>query len=407
MTPEIIEAKSSMPKQTIQDVQVGGKRVLVRVDYNVPFEPGTTNIADDSRIRATLPTLRYLLERNASVVLCTHLGRPGGTVVEELRLKPITERLASLLEMSVGYLQECMGPLTQEQVTHLQPGQVLLLENLRFHPEEERNAPDFARALASLADLYVNDAFGTAHRAHASTEGVARYLPAVAGFLMERELTMLGQVLQSPRRPLVTILGGAKVSDKIAVLENLLDRVNTLLIGGGMAATFLKAQGNPVGGSQIEEDLLDFAAGLFERAKQQGVHLLVPIDVVAGQTFTADALYREVPVSRVRDGWLIMDIGSATLDAYRIQLQQAKTVLWNGPMGVFEFPSFASGTRGIAQTLANLQDATTVVGGGSTAEAVAEMGFSEAMTHVSTGGGASLEFLEGKELPGVAALLDK
>ena len=396
-----------MPKQTIEDVQVWEKRVLVRVDYNVPLEPGTNRIADDNRIRATLPTLQYLLEQHASLILCSHLGRPDGRVVEELRLQPVAERLSALLGRPVTYLQECMGPQVAEAVALSQPGDVLLLENLRFYPEEERNDPQFAQALASLAELYVNDAFGAAHRAHASTEGVARYLPAVAGLLMERELRMLGQILDNPHRPLVAILGGAKLSDKIAVLENLLHRVDTFLIGGGMAATFFKAQGHPVGASKVEEDRLAFAQALFHQAEQNDSRLVIPRDVMVAPAFAADVPHQEVLVSHVPEGWLIMDIGRSTLDAFEAELIHAKTVVWNGPMGVFELPPFATGTRRIAQILARLRNATTIVGGGSTAEAVMELGLAESMSHVSTGGGASMLFLGGQVLPGVAALLDR
>ncbi|MSQ40304.1 MAG: phosphoglycerate kinase [Dehalococcoidia bacterium] len=396
-----------MAKRTVRDITVEGGKVLLRVDYNVPFTPGAAHIADDSRLQATLPTLRYLLENRAAVVLCSHLGRPGGKVVEELRLKPIAERLESLLGRPVGYVQDCIGPHARQAADRLQPGQVLLLENLRFHPEEERNDSAFARALASLADLYVNDAFAAAHRAHASIEGVPHHLPAVAGFLMERELAMLGQVLHTPKRPLVAILGGAKVGDKIGVLENLLGRVDALLIGGGMAATFLKAQGCRVGASPVEEDRLGFARALFRKAQARGIPLVAPVDVVVASAFAADVPHRMVPVDQVPEGWLILDVGPGTIETFKSRLQRAGTVFWNGPLGVFEFPAFAEGTKALARLLASLKEATTIVGGGSTAEAVHELGLEGAMSHVSTGGGASLEFLDGRVLPGVAALLDK
>ncbi len=402
-----IGMEEQLLKKTVRDVPVEGKRVLVRVDYNVPFSPGDSRIADDSRLRATLPTLHHLLEHRASVVLCSHLGRPGGKVVEELRLKPVAERLAELLGRPVAYVQECQGPQASAAAQRLQPGQVLLLENLRFHPEEERNDPNFARALASLADLYVNDAFAASHRAHASMEAVAHLLPAVAGLLMERELLMLGQVLHNSRRPLVAVLGGAKVSDKIGVLKNLLGHLDALLIGGGMAATFLKALGHRVGASLVEEERVRFAEDLVQQARVRGLPLVLPTDVLVASAFAADAPHRVVPVAEVPEGWLIMDVGPATLDAFEAQLRRARTVFWNGPLGVFEFPAFSHGTRRLAQLLANLKGATTVIGGGSTAEAVIEMGLADAMTHVSTGGGASLEFLDGRELPGVAVLLDK
>ncbi len=396
-----------MPKRTVRDISVEGKKVLLRVDYNVPFTPGATHIAADSRLQATLPTLRYLLEHGAAVVLCSHLGRPGGRVVEDMRLKPIAERLEPLLGRPVAYVQECIGPQAQQAAARVQPGQVLLLENLRFHPEEERNDSAFARDLASLANLYVNDAFAAAHRAHASIEGVTHHLPAVAGFLVERELQMLGQVLDTPKRPLVAILGGAKVGDKIGVLQNLLERVDALLIGGGMAAVFLKAQGHRVGASPVEEDRLGFVQALFQKAKARAIPLVVPGDVVVASAFAADAPHRTVPVDQVPEGWLIMDVGPGTIEAFKGQLQRARTVFWNGPLGVFEFPAFAEGTKALAHLLAGLKESTTIVGGGSTGEAVHEMGLEGAMSHVSTGGGASLEFLDGRELPGVAALLDK
>lgn len=394
-----------MPKQTVQDIDVRGKRVLVRVDFNVPMEEG--RISDDNRIRAALPTINYLREQGARVILCSHLGRPNGQVEEGSRLAPIAEGLESVLEARVPYLTECIGFEVEAVAAAMEPGEVLLLENLRFHPGEEKNDPAFAGRLARLADVYVNDAFGTAHRAHASTAGVAAYLPAVSGFLMERELTMLGSVLEDPKRPLAAVMGGAKVSDKIAVLETLLDRVDVLVIGGGMAATFIKAMGNGVGDSLLEEERVDFARETIERCASRGVKLVLPPDVVVADAFAAGAATQVVAAEAIPDGWRIMDIGPSAVWDFTEALRPCGTALWNGPMGVFEWEAFSHGTRALGQLLASLEDAVTIVGGGSTAEAVAELGLAEEMTHVSTGGGASLEFFEGKELPGVAALLDK
>ncbi len=394
-----------MDKQTIRDIEVDGKRVLVRVDFNVELERG--RISDDGRLRAALPTIRRLRERGAVVILCSHLGRPSGKVVEDMRLAPIGRRLSELLGVDVTCVDECVGPKVEEAGRKAKPGDVLLLENLRFHPEEERNDLDFARSLASVADVFVDDGFGVAHRAHASTEGVTNFLPSVAGFLMEREVEVLGSVLESPERPLVVALGGAKVSDKIGVLENFLDKVDTLLIGGGMAATFLKARGLPVGNSLVEDERLDLARDMMRRAEENGISLLIPVDVVVADSFAAEARSRTVDVEDVPDGWYIMDIGHKTLDVFRAEAARGKTILWNGPMGVFEFQAFSRGTRELAAALASLDGATTVLGGGSTAEAVNSLGLADRITHVSTGGGASLEFLEGRTLPGVAALLDK
>ena len=394
-----------MQKKSVRDIEVGGKRVLMRADFNVTVEDG--RITDDSRIRAAIPTIHYLQEQGARVVLCSHLGRPGGKVVEDMRLTPVLHRLSELLQKEVLSIDDCTGPRVEAAVNALQPGDVLLLENLRFHEEEEKNDPEFAKSLASLADVFVSDGFGVAHRAHASTEGVTRYLPSVAGFLMERELDVLGSLLESPQEPLVVVLGGAKVIDKIGVIENFLDKVNTILIGGGMAATFLKAKGLAVGGSQVEEDRLEFVREVFGRAEEKGVDFIIPVDVVVADSFSPDAASRTVDVDAVPDGWLILDIGHKTLDTFRREVARGKTILWNGPMGVFEFPAFATGTRELAAALASLDDAVTVVGGGSTAEAVDALDLSSRLTHVSTGGGASLEFLEGRTLPGVAALMDK
>ena len=395
-----------MDKRTIRDIDVSGKRVLVRVDLNVPLDEKTSAITDDSRVRAVLPTIRNLIDHRAKVILCSHLGRPDGKVVANLRLAPVGELLSKLLGKPVAATSDCIGPEAEAAVEALPEGGVLLLENLRFHPEEEKNDPVFARSLARLADVYVNDAFGTAHRAHASTVGVTEYLPAVAGFLMEKEIDIMGRALTEPARPFAVIIGGAKVSDKIRVLEHLLDKVDVLLIGGGMACTFLKAQKYEIGRSLLEEDRLDFASSLVERAQAKGIHLLLPIDVVIGDKFEADASSKTVSVDEVPADWQIMDIGPRTIERFEAELTPCKTVIWNGPMGVFEFPKFRKGTEAVASILANL-NATTIVGGGSTAEAVEEMGFTSKITHVSTGGGASLQFLEGRTLPGVAALLDK
>ncbi len=384
---------------------MAGKRVLVRVDFNVEFDDG--RISDDSRIRAALPTIEYLRERGAVVVLCSHLGRPGGKVVEDMRLAPVGARLSELLEAEVTCVPECVGPEVEAAVTAAGPSDVLLLENLRFHAEEEKNDADFARALASLAEVFVQDGFGVSHRAHASTEGVTRYLPAVAGFLVEAELAALGGLLESPARPLVSVLGGAKVSDKMGVLDNFIERVDSILIGGGMAATFLKARGLPVGASLVEDDRLELARDVMARAERGGVTLIIPRDVVVADAFSADAQSRTVDVEGVPDGWFIMDIGHKTLDTFRAEAANGKTILWNGPLGVFEMPAFSRGTREFAAALGSLDGVTTVLGGGSTAEVVHELGITDRITHVSTGGGASLEFLEGRTLPGVAALLDK
>ena len=390
-----------MRKKTIRDVDVKGKRVLVRVDFTVPLAGG--KVADDRRIRAAIPTIRYLLDKGAAVILMSHLGRPKGKVVPELRLDPVAERLSELLGRPVKKLDDCVGPEVEAAVKAMKPGEVILLENTRFHPEERKNDPEFARKLASLADLFVNDAFGTAHRAHASTVGVARYLPAVAGFLMERELRFLGQALENPERPFVAILGGAKISDKIGVIRNLLSKVDALLIGGGMANTFFKAQGYEVGDSLVEEEAVDTAGALLEEA---GGKLFLPVDVVIAREVAPDSPTRVMKVGDVPAGWRILDIGPETVEAFKEKLRGARTVVWNGPVGVFEVEPFAKGTFAIARALAELEGATVIVGGGDSAAAVEKAGVADRITHVSTGGGASLEFLEGKELPGIAALDD-
>ena len=390
-----------MEKKTIRDINVAGKKVIVRVDFNVPLEAG--RVADDTRIRAALPTIQYLLDHGAAVILMSHLGRPKGKVVEELRLDPVAARLSELLDESVRKLDDCIGPEVEAAAKALQPGEVLLLENLRFHPGERANDPTFARQLAEGADIYVNDAFGAAHRAHASTSSIANYLPAVAGLLMEKEINFLGRVLESPEHPFVAILGGAKISSKIGVIENLLSKVELLLIGGGMANTFLLAQGHEVGDSLVEEGSVATAECLL---KKGGDRLVLPVDVVIADAFSAEANSRLVEVSQVPAGWRILDIGPQTIDFFKAKLSGARTVVWNGPMGVFELAPFAAGTRAIAQALADIQ-ATTVIGGGDSVAAIEQAGLAEKMTHISTGGGASLEFLEGKELPGIAALDDK
>ncbi len=395
-----------MNKMTIRDVDVQGKRVLVRVDFNVPLagEAPDRTVTDDARIQAALPTIEHLLDNGAAVILMSHLGRPGGQVDEALKMDPIADRLAELLGRPVTKLDDCVGPEVEEAVEAAEPGDVILLENTRFHPEEKKNDSEFAKRLASLADLYVNDAFGSAHRAHASTEGVAKHLPAVGGFLMEKEIEFLGKALASPEHPFLAILGGAKISDKIGVIENLLDQVDGLLVGGGMANTFLKAEGYDVAESLVEDESLDTARALLERG---GDELVLPVDAVVADKFDAEAHSQVVAVGNVPPGWRILDVGPRTLELFGDELAGARTVVWNGPMGVFEFPKFAKGTEAVARMLANLPEATTIIGGGDSAAAVRQTGLDDEMSHISTGGGASLEFLEGKTLPGVAALDDK
>ena len=390
-----------MKKKTIVDVSWSGKRALVRCDFNVPLD-ANLNITDDTRIRAAIPTIKYLLEHGAAVVLCSHLGRPKG-VTEGLRLNPVAKRLSELLGKPVKKLDDCIGPAVKAAVAASKPGDVLLLENLRFYAEEEKNNPEFAQKLAKLADIYVNDAFGTAHRAHASTAGVAAYLPAVAGFLLEKEIQFLGEAIQSPKRPFVAILGGAKISDKIAVIENLLSKADTLLIGGGMANTFLKAKGYQLGDSLVEDGSVQLAGELI---KKGGNKLILPVDVVIADAFAAEAKSKVVSANGVQVGWRVLDIGPKSVELFVEKISGAKTVVWNGPMGVFEFPPFAKGTFAVAKALAD-SGATTVIGGGDSVAAVEQSGLAGRITHISTGGGASLEFLEGKELPGIAALNDK
>ncbi|PFG74951.1 phosphoglycerate kinase [Tepidiforma thermophila] len=388
-------------KKTVRDIDVHGRRVLVRADLNVPIENGV--ITDDTRIRESLPTIRYLLDQGAQVIVCSHLGRPKGPD-PALSLAPVAGRMANLLGQEVLFAEDCVGPKAEAAVQAM-GHHVLLLENLRFHPEEEKNDPEFARQLASLAEIFVNDAFGAAHRAHASTEGVTHYLPAVAGLLMEKEVKYLGALVANPPHPFAAVVGGAKVSSKLPAIQHLLPKVDLLLVGGGMANTFLKAKGYEIGASLVEDDLLDAARAVMRDAETRGVELHLPVDVVVASRFAADAETATVPVGEVPAGWLILDIGPETVRQFANALQRAKAVVWNGPMGVFELEPFASGSFDLARAIAGL-NAVTVVGGGETAAVVAAAGLQDRFTHVSTGGGASLEMLEGKTLPGVAALLD-
>ena len=392
-------------KKTIEDIDVSGKRVLVRCDFNVPQDE-EGNITDDRRIIAALPTIKYLMEHNAKVILCSHLGRPKGEFNMKYSLKPIAKRLSELLGKEVHMADDVIGDSAKSLAASLKDGDVMLLENVRFHKEEEANDMAFSKALAELADVYVNDAFGTAHRAHASTEGVAKYLPAVCGYLIQKEINVMGKTLNNPVRPFVAILGGKKVSDKINVITNLIDKVDELLIGGGMAYTFFKAKGYEIGKSICEDDKVELAKELMEKAAHKGVKLLLPIDNVVATEFSNDAESKVVASNEIPADWEGVDIGPETVKLYGDALKNAKTVIWNGPMGVFEFDKFAVGTNEIAKILGGL-DAITIIGGGDSAAAIEKGGFADKMTHISTGGGASLEFLEGKELPGIACLLDK
>ena len=394
-----------MDKKTLRDIEVGGKRVLVRVDFNVPLDEEAGVITDDSRIRAALPTIKYLIDQGARIILCSHLGRPKGRVVEKLRLAVVGQRLSQILGRQVVVTRDCIGPEVEKAIEKLKGGDILLLENIRFHPEEEENDASFAQAMAQLADIYINDAFGASHRTHASIVGITNYLPAVAGLLIEKELNVLDGILTNPAHPFVALVGGAKVSDKIIVLENILDKVDSLLVGGGMAAALLKAKSYEVGLS-VKEDKLDFAVKLIEDVNRSRVRLLLPVDVVIADRVGAEAELRTVAIEKIPPDWRIVDIGPLTIKYFGAELDGSKTVFWNGPMGVYEIPRFAQGTQAMARRLAGL-DATTVIGGGSTAEVVIEMGLADKMTFVSTGGGASLRFLGGKTLPGVEALLDK
>jgi len=430
-------------KKTIEDVNVQGKKVLVRVDFNVPMDKETgTRITDENRILGALPTIKYLLSHGAALILCSHMGKPHNVFNDKIKLNkkekakvealpaeeqaaataellekakkdvkkfslaPVAKRLSELLGQEVIMAQDVIGPDAKAKAAALQPGQVMVLENLRFHAEEEKNDPEYAKALASYADLYVNDAFGTAHRAHASTAGVADYLPAVSGYLIEKELKFMGGALENPQRPFVAILGGAKVSSKIGVITNLIDKVDALVIGGGMAYTFAKAMGGEVGDSLLEEDKIELSKEIMEKAKAKGVKFLLPIDTVIADDFSNDAHSQVVPTGAIPAGWQGMDIGPETQKLFAETIKGAKTVVWNGPMGVFEFPNFAKGTIAVAEALAEA-DCISIVGGGDSAAAVTQLGFADKISHISTGGGASLEFLEGKTLPGVAALNDK
>ena len=393
-------------KKTIADVQVEGKKVLVRCDFNVPLDKATGAITDDKRIRAAIPTIKYLLDHNAAVILCSHLGKPKGEWKESLSLAPVAKRLEELLGQPVIFAKDIVGEDAKAKAAALKCGEVMLLENLRFDKREEKNDPEFAKELADMAELYVSDAFGTVHRAHASTEGVSHYLPAVSGFLIQKELEIIGGALANPKRPLVAILGGSKVSSKIGVINNLLEIADTIIIGGGMAYTFSAAQGGKVGNSLLEADWMDYSKDMIEKAKAKGVKLLLPVDTVCADAFAADANSQVVKAGEIPDGWEGLDIGPKTIAAYCDAVKDAGTVIWNGPMGVFEFPAFAVGTKAIAQALSET-NAITIVGGGDSAAAVEQLGYADKMTHISTGGGASLEFMEGKVLPGVACLLDK
>ena len=393
-------------KKTIMDVDVAGKKILLRCDFNVPQDKATGAITSDKRIVAALPTIRYLLEKGAAVIACSHLGKPKGEWKESLSLAPVAERLSQLLGQPVIFAKDIVGEDAKAKAAALQGGQIMLLENLRFDIREEKNDPAFAKELASMAELYVSDAFGTVHRAHASTAGVAAFLPAVSGLLVAKELEIMGKALNDPKRPFVAVLGGAKVSDKIGVINNLLEKADTIIIGGGMAYTFAKAQGGAIGKSLCENDKLDYALEMIEKARKNGVKLLLPTDTVAADSFSNDAKRMVVSTMDIPADYEGMDIGPATTKTFCDAVRGAGTVVWNGPMGVFEFENFAAGTRAMAQALAD-SGAVTIVGGGDSAAAVEQMGFADRITHISTGGGASLEFLEGLELPGVACLLDK
>ncbi|RDU37691.1 phosphoglycerate kinase [Neobacillus piezotolerans] len=394
-----------MNKKTLKDVDVKGKRVFCRVDFNVPMQDG--KITDETRIRAAMPTIQYLIDQGAKVILASHFGRPKGKVVEEMRLAPVGDRLADLLGKPVLKAEEAYGDAVKEQIGGMENGDVLLLENVRFYPCEEKNDPELAKEFAALADVYVNDAFGAAHRAHASTEGIAHHLPAVAGFLMEKELEVLGKALSNPERPFTAIIGGAKVKDKIGVIENLLEKVDHLIIGGGLAYTFVKAKGHEIGKSLLEEDKIDLANSFMEKAKEKGVSFHMPVDAVIADDFSPEANSKVVGIDEIPADWEALDIGPKTADLYRDVIQGSRLVIWNGPMGVFEFDKFANGTKAVAAALAESESTYSVIGGGDSAAAVEKFALADKMSHISTGGGASLEFMEGKDLPGVSALNDK
>ncbi|MFS0636560.1 phosphoglycerate kinase [Mesobacillus foraminis] len=394
-----------MNKQSVKDVDVKGKRVFCRVDFNVPMKDG--QVTDETRIRAALPTIQYLTEQGAKVILASHLGRPKGQAVEELRLTPVAKRLSELLGKDVKKTDEAYGEAVKAEIETLNEGDVLLLENVRFYAGEEKNDPELAKSFAELADLYVNDAFGAAHRAHASTEGIAHHLPAVSGLLMEKELDVLGKALSDPERPFTAIIGGAKVKDKIGVIENLLEKVDNLIIGGGLAYTFVKSQGHEIGKSLLEEDKIDLAKSYIEKAKEKGVNFYMPVDVVVADDFGEQANTEVVAIEEIPADWEALDIGPKTREIYKDVIQNSKLVIWNGPMGVFELDKFAQGTKAVAQALADASDTYSVIGGGDSAAAVEKFDLADKMSHISTGGGASLEFMEGKALPGVVALNDK
>lgn len=388
-------------KKTVEDMDVKGKKVLVRVDFNVPLKEG--KVGDDTRIRAALPTIEYLLDKGAAVILCSHLGRPKGGPDPKYSMKPVGEYLSTLMKKPVAFADDCVGAEAEAAAKALKAGEILLLENTRFHPEEEKNDLDLAKKMASLAEIFINDAFGTAHRAHSSTEGVARFLPAAAGFLLEKEIKYLGQAVAEPKRPFVAILGGSKISDKIGVIKNLLTKADVILIGGGMANTFFKAQGYPVADSLVEDEALETAKELLANG---GTKLRLPVDVTIADKFDAEAAFKTMDVAAIPDGWRILDIGPKTMEAYDKALKGAGTVVWNGPMGVFEFPNFAKGTYAVAKSVADC-GGVTIIGGGDSVAAIQESGLADKITHISTGGGASLEMLEGLVLPGLAALQDK
>jgi len=394
-----------MNKKTVKDIDLKGKKVFVRCDFNVPMDENKV-ITDNRRIVAALPTIKYLIENNCKIILCSHLGRPKGEVKPEFSLKPVATELSKQLGVEVKIAEDVIGESAKSLASNLNEGEVMLLENVRFHREETDNSPEFAKELASMAEIYVNDAFGAAHRAHASTAGIAAYLPAVSGFLIEKELTFLGNALENPERPFVAILGGAKVSDKIGVIDSLLEKVDTLMIGGGMAYTFFKAQGYSVGDSLCEVEKTDLALEAMEKAKAKGVNLILPVDTRVGKEFKPDTESKTVAWTEIPDEWEGFDIGEKTREMFKEEVRKAKTVIWNGPLGLFEFEQFAKGTNAIADVLAEI-DATTIIGGGDSAAAVEKAGLADKMTHISTGGGASLEFLEGKKLPGIECLLDK
>ena len=395
----------NLNKKTVRDIDVKGKKVIVRVDFNVPLDENG-NITDDKRIVGALPTIKYLVEHGAKTILVSHLGRPKNGFEDKFSMRPTVERLSKLLGIEVKLAKDVIGEDAKAKAASLKDGEVLMLENVRFHKEETKNDPEFAKSLSELAEIYVNDAFGTAHRAHASTAGLADYLPAVCGFLIEKEIEFMGKALENPARPFVAILGGSKVSDKIGVIENLIDKVDALIIGGGMAYTFLKAKGYEIGGSICEDDKVELAKELMERAKKANVKLLLPVETVVSKEFKNDTEYKTVPSNNIEAEWSGMDIGAKTIELFSEEIKTAKTIVWNGPMGVFEFPNFAVGTKAIAKAVAE-SGAVSIVGGGDSAAAVEQLGYADKITHISTGGGASLEFLEGKVLPGIDVLMDK